>query len=183
MIWTYTNTLQGFYPDTVEYFASMATLFPFLALKFQKEMVEQSLLTLIIEKCIRFTDLDPSNTSEIRIASITLLTEAWLTYSSFIDKNPNFVSSIQHVYKKNVRDRVRSVRLVTATQMFKLLDKFSAEKNSSAPFLYKTLIFSLVESPQDQSSRELFLTNFQYLFENTKSIPVGLLIDPFVKSN
>lgn len=75
------------------------------------------------------------------------------------------------------------MRLVTATQMFKLLDKFSAEKNSSAPFLYKTLIFSLVESPQDQSSRELFLTNFQYLFENTKSIPVGLLIDPFVKSN
>lgn len=40
MIWTYMNTLQGFYPDTVEYFASMATIFPFLALKFQKEMIE-----------------------------------------------------------------------------------------------------------------------------------------------
>lgn len=44
--------------------------------------------------------------------------------------------------------------------MFKLLDKFSAEKNQAAPSLYKTLIFSLVENPEDQTTRELFLTNF-----------------------
>jgi len=53
------------------------------------------------------------------------------------------------VYKKNVRDRVRSLRMVTATHMFILLDKFSLEKNAAAPSIYKTLIFSLVESPQD----------------------------------
>ena len=51
--------------------------------------------------------------------------------------------------KKNVRDRVRSLRMVTATHMFILLDKFSLEKNAAAPSIYKTLIFSLVESPQD----------------------------------
>jgi len=67
--------------------------------------------------------------------------------------------------------------------MFKLLDKFSAEKNQAAPSIYKTLIFSLVENPKDQTTRELFLTNFQYLFETVKSIPIGLLVDPFVKSN
>jgi hypothetical protein len=75
------------------------------------------------------------------------------------------------------------VRVVAAVQMFKLLDKFSIDKNSAAPSIYKTLIFSLVESPQDQTVRELFLTNFAYLFKQVKSIPVGLLIDPFVKSN
>jgi len=67
--------------------------------------------------------------------------------------------------------------------MFKLLDKFSAEKNPSAPAIYKALIFSLVESPIDQTVRELFLTNFQHLFTEVKQIPVGLLIDPLVKSN
>ena len=67
--------------------------------------------------------------------------------------------------------------------MFKLLDKFSAEKNPSAPAIYKALIFSLVESLIDQTVRELFLTNFQYLFTEVKQIPVGLLIDPLVKSN
>lgn len=78
---------------------------------------------------------------------------------------------------------MRSVRTVTIVQIFKLLDKFSAEKIQSAPTLYKQLIFSLVESPQDQTIRELYLTNFQYLYENMKSIPVGLLIEPFVKAN
>lgn len=78
---------------------------------------------------------------------------------------------------------MRSVRTVTITQMFKLLDKFSSEKFQSAPTLYKQLIFSLVESPQDQTIRELYLTNFQYLYENMKSIPVGLLVEPFVKAN
>ena len=67
--------------------------------------------------------------------------------------------------------------------MFKLLDKFSEEKNMSAPTIYKQLIFSLIESPQDQTIRELYLTNFQYLYENMKSIPVGLLVDPFIKAN
>ena len=91
---------------------------------------------------------------------MALLTEIWLTFPPYIEQNDQYNNSIQHVFKKNVRERIRSVRLVAATSMFKLLDKFSAEKNQAAPSLYKTLIFSLVESPQDQTSRELFLTNF-----------------------
>jgi hypothetical protein len=147
MNWVYINTLQGFYPDAVEYFASMTNVFPYLNLKCSEEIMNNGFLNLLIEKCIRYTDVDPSNTSEVRIAAITLLSEIWMTYAQFVDRNPDLLSSIQHVYKKNVRDRVRSLRLVTATQMFKLLDKFSAEKNSAAPSIYKTLIFSLVEAP------------------------------------
>jgi len=73
--------------------------------------------------------------------------------------------------------------MVTTALMFRLLDKFAGEKNGSAPSLFKTLIFSLVESPHDQTIRELFLINFSTLFDQYKTIPVGLLIDPFVKSN
>jgi hypothetical protein len=50
--------------------------------------------------------------------------------------------------------------------MFRLLDKFAEEKNSSAPALYKALIFSLIESPNDFNLREHYLQNFTYLFEN-----------------
>ena len=115
---------------------------------------------MIIEKCVRFTDQDPTNTNEIRIAALSLLTEVWLAYTSFIDKNDSFLNSIHHVYKKNVRDKCNSLRMVTVVHMFKLLDKLGAEKNPAAPQLYKALIFSLVESPQDQTIRELYLTNF-----------------------
>ena len=73
--------------------------------------------------------------------------------------------------------------MVVAALMFKLLDQFSLDKNSAAPALYKTLISSLVERPQDPLVREVYLTNFKSLFSKVKSIPVGLLIDPFVKSH
>lgn len=96
----------------------------------------------------------------MRIAALGLLCEIWLTFPPYIEQNDQFNNSIQHVFKKNVRDPIRSVRIVAGTCMFKLLDKFSAEKNAAAPSLYKTLIFSLVENPQDQTTRELFLTNF-----------------------
>jgi hypothetical protein len=119
----------------------------------------------------------------VRIAALGLINEIWLSFPVYIQKQSQYANPIQHVYKKNARDKTRSVRLVTAVCMFQLLDKFSAEKNPSAPAIYKALIFSLVESPQDQTVRELFLTNFQYLFESVKSIPVGLLVDPLVKSN
>lgn len=34
MTWVYMNTLQNFYPDYVEYFNTIALLFPFLSIKY-----------------------------------------------------------------------------------------------------------------------------------------------------
>ena len=67
--------------------------------------------------------------------------------------------------------------------MFKLLYKFSLDRNPSAPTLYKALIFSLIENPVEQTTREIYLKNFQHLFEEQKSFPVSLLVEPLVKSN
>jgi hypothetical protein len=55
--------------------------------------------------------------------------------------------------------------MVAVGQLFRLIDKFSEDKNASAPAIYKTLIFSLVESPQDTTIRELYFNNFQALYE------------------
>jgi len=94
MSWVYMNTLQGFYTDSVDYFNALSTLFPFLSLKFSQDLTEGNLLSMIIEKCVRFTDSDPSNSSEVRIAALSLLSEVWLTYSSYIDKNDQYLNSI-----------------------------------------------------------------------------------------
>lgn len=65
--------------------------------------------------------------------------------------------------------------------MFRLLDKFATEKNSSAPSLYKSLIFSLIENPSDIQIREHYYGNFSYLFEHQQSIPLSLLMEPLLK--
>lgn len=47
--------------------------------------------------------------------------------------------------------------------------------------IFKTLIFSLIENPNDPTIRGLYLSNFRCLFENNKSIPVQLLMEPLIK--
>lgn len=62
--------------------------------------------------------------------------------------------------KRGARDRHKPIRTVAICGLFKLLDKFSEERNPSAPSIYKTLIFSLVENPEDSTIRDIYLTNF-----------------------
>jgi hypothetical protein len=83
--------------------------------------------------------------------------------------------------KRGARDKHRPIRTVAVALMFKILDKFSEDKNPSAPSLYKTLIYSLVENPNDSTIRELYFVNFTTLFEQHQSIPVSLLVDPLIK--
>ena len=71
--------------------------------------------------------------------------------------------------------------MVALASFFKVLDNFSKTRNGSAPLIYKTLIFSLVESPSELTIREMMLCNFINLFEDNAGIPIGLLIDPLFK--
>jgi hypothetical protein len=71
--------------------------------------------------------------------------------------------------------------MVALASFFKVLDSFSQIRNQSAPLIYKTLIFSLVESPSEPTVREMMMCNFINLFEDNAGIPLGLLIDPLFK--
>ena len=101
------------------------------------------------------------------MAALSLLSEIWLSFSTYFAESDR-IGEIQSVFHRTSRDKEKTLRLVAVASMFKLLDKFSAEKYPAAPSLYKQLIFSLVESPHEPTVRELYLTNFQYLFEHIK---------------
>jgi hypothetical protein len=80
---------------------------------------------------------------------MTLLTEIWISYTDYVDRKPDRVNFIQSIFKKSARDRLRGLRIVAVSLMIRILDKFAEDKNSSAPALYKSLIFSLIENPTD----------------------------------
>ena len=112
---------------------------------------------------------------------MTLLSEIWFSYTQYLDQKQDRLGFIQQVLKKSGRDRLKNLRIVAVSLMFRLLEKFAEEKNSSAPALYKALIFSLIENPSDLNLREHYLQNFCSLFESQASIPLNLLLEPFVK--
>lgn len=59
MTWVYMSIMQGFYPDMVEYFNTMAHLFAFLAIKYSEDLTKGTLLSQLIERGIGFADNDP----------------------------------------------------------------------------------------------------------------------------
>lgn len=44
-------------------------------------------------------------------------------------------------------------------------------------------MYSLFENPHDMTTRETYFMNFQEMFEQNKSVPIGILIEPLVTSN
>ncbi len=131
--------------------------------------------------CVRQADNDGKHSYDERIVALTLLCEIWMTYTDFIDTKGDLKETALGMLKRGARDRHRPVRLVSVILLFKVLDKFSELKNSAAPALYKSLIFSLIESPNESTTRELYLLNFSTLFETHPTIPVSLLMDPLIK--
>lgn len=128
-------------------------------------MKKSGILDFWIESCVRQSDNDGKHSYDERIAAITLLAEIWLSFTDHIDQKEEVANSVLQMLKRGSRDKHRPIRTVAVCALFRLLDKFSEEKNSSAPSIYKTLIFSLVENPNDSILRELFYINFISLYE------------------
>ena len=93
----------------------MNQLFPFINARYSSQLSTEagggSLLVKLLEMCIRMADNDPNNAPQVRIAALGLLTEIWLAYPTYIQNNELLSNPIQHVFKKNARDRIRSVRI------------------------------------------------------------------------
>ena len=85
------------------------------------------------------------------------------------------------MFKRGARDKYRPMRLTAIASMCRMLDRFSADKNPQAPIVYRTLIFALIENHQDEVTREMLLTNFLELFDANPNVPIGLVLDPFIK--
>ena len=86
MQWVYLQLLHKYYPDNVDYFNCLNTLLPYFSIKHQEEMISGNFLSQLIEKGIRFADVEPANSYEVRIAALSLLGEIWLSFSTHIDK-------------------------------------------------------------------------------------------------
>ena len=94
MMFVYLNTLAGHYPDMVDYFSTLNQIFPGLAMQYTTELTEAGLLGQFIDKTIRFADSDGQNTPQVRISALALLTEIWLAFGSFVEKNENYNNSL-----------------------------------------------------------------------------------------
>ncbi len=112
----------------------------------------------------REAENDGVHTSEERIAALALMTEIWMSFTHYVGLQEDKGNTIVYMLKRACRESNRMIKMSTAAYLFRLLDSFSKTKNISAPFIYKTLVFNIVESPGDLTIRELYFSNFTELF-------------------
>lgn len=139
----------------MDYTNAINDIYPFLVASSYTEIKESAVLSFWLEMTQKQADSGKSTYDE-RIAALSFLTETWLVYTSYVDERPEVGNEIITLLKKGCRDKYRPLRLVSICLLFKLLEKFSEEKNKAAPTIYKNLIFSLVEDPNDSTTRELY---------------------------
>ena len=106
----------------------------------------------------------------------------WLSKPKYVDKNiTGATDQILRILKKAARDVRRTLCVISIELMFRLLERFANERHLSAPTLYKTLTFLLVEFYWEIDVRELMLKHFIELYNNFDSIPITILCEPLLK--
>ena len=79
------------------------------------------------------------------------------------------------------RDPSLTLQIGALTCLFHLLDGFSHSEHSYAPYIYKTLIFALIENHANEVAREFIISNIIFTLEAMPHVPVGVMVPPIVK--
>lgn len=65
--------------------------------------------------------------------------------------------------------------------LFTLLDRLAKVKAEGGPFLYKILVFSFFENYNNVDKREFFLSQFSNFFIKNQTVPISILLEPYIK--
>ena len=127
------------------------------------------------------THADKGVNKEVRQAAMHLMIELWSQLPEGIEGIPDLPNYLLGLLKKGARDSNLSVQITSLTGLFMLLDYFAGTNVSYAPYVYKTLIFSLIENHSNEVVRDYIMINLGTALETMDQVPVGVMVEPVVK--
>lgn len=122
-----------------------------------------------------------TNTQDVRILSLCVLVQQWLSHQQRIEEQGFKANSIIQMLSKASRDKSLSLSLHALSHQFSLLQTFALSKNAYAPIVYKSISLSLIENFNNLQLREFMLLNFMQVFSKIDSIPLNILLDPLIR--
>ena len=175
----FTVYLKQFLQNDGAYFTFVADILPTFSKlsNFADEFEKNNLKGFFLEYIL---EVSRSPNVNERIKCVLFLAEIWINFSMYFNSDEENYR-ILSIFKSLYKDNNHLVQFTSICQLFRVLLVFSSERNSFVPIIYKSLIFTFIEYHHDLSIRELMLSNFNYLFKMILSIPVGIMIEPYVK--
>ena len=154
---------------------------PYMSEMMPEKATESGLVDFWLDLCSREAENDFKVQNREKVLAISMLAELWLLFTDYVDDREEVTNTLIFVFKRTVSERNKSIRLISIAYLFKVLEKLIELKKKAALTLYRTLIFSLVESPFDPTIRELYFANFSELFKLNPKMPIEWLMEPLVK--
>jgi hypothetical protein len=144
-------------------------------------LIREGVIDLIIGLALRHGE--PQLAPDVRGTALSLLCEIWLLIPQEIEMGAraDVPKAILTLLKKAARDASLSLQIGALTNLFQLLGGFANEAHSYAPYIYKTLIFSLIENHANEVAREFIVCNIIQTLEAMPHVPVGVVVEPVVK--
>lgn len=99
-----------------------------------------------------------------------------------IDADRNLTNNILKFMKNAMRDKShRNLQITAISQMFRLMKNLQKDKDETSSTIYKNLVFLFLENYDDTKLREIFLLNFSFIFSLDKTIPIDILLEPYIR--
>ena len=144
----------------------------------EDELLTSGILDKWIELALQIAD-SPSS-PDIKIEAFSFLTEVWLLFPHLFESEEAKAMSIINTYKKACKNS-QAIAFICIVSLFRLLENFGQNKDPYAPIIYKTLTFILIENANAIEIRTLIMHNMIQILSDLESIPLSIIIEPWVK--
>ena len=179
----FNNTLRLVLPSPRQYMNFICdVLETFLE---ERETMEEALMSQGVVKF--WVDLakvhcEPTVADDVRGAAFHLVAEIWIQLPKAVEAYPSMPKTLLGLLKKGSRDKSAVLNITAISCLFELLDSFAeAESVSFAPYVYKTLIFSLIENYENELVYDYIMSNMALALEKHTQVPVGVMVEPLAK--
>ena len=179
----FTVQLRNHLSPTSAYLVTMTEFLPSLCelRSGKQELVSEGVVDYWLDRGVKEW-AESKSSPELRSAAITLLCALWMRFPGKVEAQDKLAGEVLTALTRATRDsKSNLIQFSTIAKMFGLLDHFSLDRNAYAPILYKTLTFALVENYDKHLLREFILDNFSRTFGREADMPVGILLDPYLK--
>jgi len=125
---------------------------------------------------------DPKHVAGVRRSALGLLCQVWTAFTSDVERDDQAPKTILLHLNKGFRETsCVDLQLFSLASIFNLLERFASKHKPFAPYLYKTVIFSLIEFHRHEVIRDFIISNLTASLQKMPFAPVDVLVGPLVK--
>ena len=119
------------------------------------------------------------NENEDMSISLTVLGDAFFYFFPFEE---DLIKQILDYFNNCISNNSENIFSTAVSQIFNLMERFGEIKNEYGPPLYKNIVYSLISNYDNENKREFILLSFEKFLNNHQTVPIDILLEPYLRN-